>query len=68
MQKQHHFIEIDCQITLHSYEDFTAIPLTLKEDLQNHSPYGFVAAEKENLLQYHESSGTTGQSDFSLVQ
>ena len=33
----------------------------MKEDLQNHSPYGFVAANKEDLLQYHESSGTTGQ-------
>jgi phenylacetate-CoA ligase len=44
-----------------SYKDFKDIPLTLKEDLQNHSPYGFVAAEKEELLQYHESSGTTGK-------
>jgi phenylacetate-CoA ligase len=43
-----------------SYKDFKDIPLTLKEDLQNHSPYGFVAADKEDLLQYHESSGTTG--------
>jgi phenylacetate-CoA ligase len=37
-----------------------ALPLTTKEDLRSASPWGLVAVERDELIQYHESYGTTG--------
>lgn len=45
---------------LRSWEDFKRIPFTTKEDLRQHSPEGLVCAPNHELLQYHESSATTG--------
>lgn len=43
-----------------SFDDLAALPLTTKEDLRAHSPFGLVAVPPEELSQYHESYGTTG--------
>ncbi len=43
-----------------SIQDFHSIPFTTKEDLQVQSPYGLIAVNGDELSQYHESSGTTG--------
>lgn len=45
---------------LQSFEEFRKIPLTTKEDLRGHSPYGFVCVPQSKWFQYHESFGTTG--------
>lgn len=37
------------------------LPLTTKDDLRRNSPYGLLAVPREELVQYHESSGTTGE-------
>jgi phenylacetate-CoA ligase len=38
------------------------IPFTLKDDLRRNFPYGFLAANRADIVAYHESSGTTGGS------
>ena len=43
-----------------SIEDIRKIPFTTKEDLRSHFPYGFLAAEKKDVVRLHSSSGTTG--------
>lgn len=48
------------QQPLSSLEDLKNIPLTTKEDLRNHSPFGLLSVPRHELYQYHESSGTTG--------
>ncbi|SEU18115.1 phenylacetate--CoA ligase family protein [Stigmatella erecta] len=45
---------------LQSWEDFERIPFSTKEDLRRHSPEGLVCVPREQLLQYHETSATTG--------
>jgi phenylacetate-CoA ligase len=42
-------------------EDITRVPLTSKQDLRNHYPYGFLCVPRDHLLRLHVSSGTTGQ-------
>ena len=37
------------------------IPLTTKDDLREHWPWGFVAVAREELIRMHSSSGTTGR-------
>jgi phenylacetate-CoA ligase len=37
------------------------IPLTTKDDLREHWPYGFLAVSKDELIRMHSSSGTTGR-------
>ncbi|MBC9783744.1 phenylacetate--CoA ligase family protein [Heliobacterium chlorum] len=44
---------------LHSVEEFRSLPLTFKEDLVRHSPFGFVSVPLDELRQYHETFGTT---------
>lgn len=46
---------------LASFDELKELPLTIKDDLRRHSPYGFVCVPKEELYQYHESFGTTGK-------
>ena len=42
-------------------EDLEKLPMTTKEDLRDHWPYGFLAASRDDLVRMHSSSGTTGQ-------
>ena len=42
-------------------DDLKQIPLTTKEDLRKHFPYGFLALPKEKIVRVHSSSGTTGR-------
>ncbi len=44
-----------------SLDDVGRIPFTVKQDLRESYPYGFVCEPKERLLRMHVSSGTTGQ-------
>jgi phenylacetate-CoA ligase len=46
---------------LSTLADLKKIPLTTKDDLRRHSPFGLLAVPRDELFQYHESSGTTGQ-------
>jgi phenylacetate-CoA ligase len=41
--------------------DVAKLPLTTKDDLREHSPYGFLAVERDELIRMHSSSGTTGR-------
>jgi phenylacetate-CoA ligase len=43
-----------------SIRDIHKIPFTTKENLRGHFPYGFLAAEKKDVIRLHSSSGTTG--------
>ena len=42
-------------------EDVVRIPLTVKKDLRESYPYGFLCENRERLVRMHISSGTTGQ-------
>ncbi len=42
-------------------EGIEKLPLTIKDDLRDHWPYGFLAASRDELVRIHSSSGTTGQ-------
>ncbi|MGA3118264.1 MAG: phenylacetate--CoA ligase [Syntrophobacteraceae bacterium] len=42
-------------------DDVGRIPFTVKQDLRESYPYGFLCEPKERLLRMHVSSGTTGQ-------
>ncbi len=44
-----------------SIEDIEKLPMTTKDDLRDHWPYGFLAASRDDLVRMHSSSGTTGQ-------
>ena len=44
-----------------SLENLESIPLTTKDDLREHWPYGFLSVPKEDLVRMHSSSGTTGR-------
>jgi phenylacetate-CoA ligase len=41
-------------------EDIRKLPFTTKQDLRDHFPYGFLAADKREVIRLHSSSGTTG--------
>lgn len=50
-------------ITSHSFSDISdirKIPFTTKEQMRNNFPYGFLGADKKELVRLHSSSGTTG--------
>lgn len=38
------------------------VPFTVKDDLRRNFPYGFLTANRADIVAYHESSGTTGGS------
>lgn len=42
-------------------QDIGKLPLTTKDDLRDHWPYGFLAVSRDELVRMHSSSGTTGQ-------
>ena len=41
--------------------DVEHLPMTTKDDLRDHWPYGFLAVSKDELIRMHSSSGTTGR-------
>jgi phenylacetate-CoA ligase len=45
---------------IRSVEDISRLPLTSKDDLRAHYPYGFLARPVSELVRLHASSGTTG--------
>jgi phenylacetate-CoA ligase len=47
--------------SIKSLHDLGRIPLTTKDDLREHWPYGFLATSKDDLVRMHSSSGTTGR-------
>ena len=44
-----------------SLDDVGLIPFTVKQDLRESYPYGFLCEPRERLVRMHISSGTTGQ-------
>jgi phenylacetate-CoA ligase len=46
---------------LRSPADLKRIPILTKDDVRRQSPHGLVCVPREELLQYHESSATTGK-------
>lgn len=43
-----------------SYEDFSKIPLMSKETLRSGYPFAYMCADKNDIMRFHMSSGTTG--------
>ncbi len=46
---------------IHSIDDITKLPFTVKQDLRDNYPFGFFAVSREKLQRIHASSGTTGK-------
>jgi phenylacetate-CoA ligase len=46
---------------VHSWEDFKRLPFLRKDDLRQQSPEGMVCVPRRQILQYHETSATTGE-------
>jgi len=44
----------------HELSDLAKLPLTSKDDLRQHYPYGLLAVERTHIARIHASSGTTG--------
>jgi phenylacetate-CoA ligase len=42
-------------------EDITKLPLTYKDDLRDHYPFGLNAVPMDQIIRIHASSGTTGK-------
>jgi phenylacetate-CoA ligase len=47
--------------SIRTVDDVRRLPLTVKEDLRQHYPLGFLAVPREKLARIHGSSGTTGK-------
>ncbi|MCK5249331.1 MAG: AMP-binding protein, partial [Spirochaetaceae bacterium] len=45
---------------IRNLEDISRIPFTTKDDLRETYPYGLLAADEEDIVEVHTSSGTTG--------
>jgi phenylacetate-CoA ligase len=46
---------------IRSLEDLDRLPLTTKQDLRDHYPFGLVAVPMKQVVRVHASSGTTGK-------
>lgn len=46
---------------IRTLDDVRRLPFTIKDDLREHWPYGFLAVAKDELIRMHSSSGTTGR-------
>jgi phenylacetate-CoA ligase len=46
---------------LHTLDDLTKFPFTVKQDLRDNYPFGLFAVPREQVARIHASSGTTGQ-------
>lgn len=44
-----------------SLDILSSLPLTTKQDLRNHYPFGLFAAPMDQIVRIHSSSGTTGK-------
>jgi phenylacetate-CoA ligase len=44
-----------------SLKDISLLPLTVKNDLRDHYPYGLFASPQRSIVRFHASSGTTGK-------
>jgi phenylacetate-CoA ligase len=45
---------------IHSLDDLSKIPFTVKTDLRDNYPFGMVAVKSDEIVEIHASSGTTG--------
>ncbi|KAA6351464.1 Phenylacetate-coenzyme A ligase [termite gut metagenome] len=45
---------------IHSIEDISNIPFTVKADMREQYPFGLVAGDMKDAIRLHSSSGTTG--------
>lgn len=48
--------------SIKNINDISKLPLTTKSDFFTNYPYGFYCANKNKIVRYHASSGTTGKS------
>ena len=48
------------KVKINSVANIRDLPFTTKEDLRNNFPWGFLAADKSEVVRLHSSSGTTG--------
>ena len=46
---------------IHSIDDITKLPFTVKNDLRDNYPFGLFAVPQSELVRIHASSGTTGK-------
>ena len=46
---------------IHSIDDITKLPFTVKQDLRDNYPFGLFAVSREKLQRIHAFSGTTGK-------
>ena len=46
---------------IHSIEDISKLPFTVKDDLRDHYPFGLFAVPQSEIIRIHASSGTTGK-------
>ena len=46
---------------IHSIDDISKLPFTVKTDLRDNYPFGLFAVSKNDLVRIHASSGTTGK-------
>ena len=46
---------------IHSVDDLSKLPFTMKSDLRDTYPYGLFAVPMEDVVRVHASSGTTGK-------
>ncbi len=44
-----------------SLDDIRRLPFTVKDDLRDSYPFGLFTASKEDVVEYHATSGTTGK-------
>ena len=49
---------------IQSADDIRHLPFTLKDDLRQHYPLGFLTVPREAVARFHGSSGTTGKPTF----
>jgi phenylacetate-CoA ligase len=46
---------------IHTIDDLSKLPFTIKEDLRDSYPFGMFAEPMKNVVRVHSSSGTTGK-------
>ncbi|MBK6843760.1 MAG: phenylacetate--CoA ligase, partial [Gemmatimonadetes bacterium] len=46
---------------IRSIDDITRLPITRKDDLRDHYPFGLLAVPRQQVMRVHASSGTTGK-------
>lgn len=49
-----------------SFEEFSRLPFTTKQDLRGSYPYGALGVSMDQVIEVHTSSGTTGKPTLSL--